>query len=195
MEDKRLWRRYRNKRRTILVISAALIITLYALKNYSILFRSLSAVGLLVSFYIMDHLFSIDFSERHYVYITIFAIFGLLLSPLYYIYPGYDKVLHLIQPIMLASIIFYMVNKLKMERKWKLVFVFFVVVGSVGLFEIGEYLLDIYFDLNLQGVFVQNLDKLDILLDRNDDSMVDMGLGVLGVTIYSMYRYLFKKKD
>ena len=110
-----------------------------------------------------------------------------MLSPLYYIYSGYDKVLHSILPIMFASIVFHMLSKLKIDLKWKLIFVFFIVIGVVGLHEVGEYWLDWFFDLKLQGVFLrdlQSLEKYKILLDRIDDTMIDMFFGVLGAAVY-----------
>jgi len=90
-----------------------------------------------------------------------------------------------------------MVSELKIELKWKMVFTFFIVLGSLGIFEIGEYLLDQFFDLKLQGVFlrsIQGLEKYDILIDRIDDTMIDMVFGVFGATIYAVSTFILLKR-
>ena len=198
MEEDVLYKKYRKKRRVIIFLSIAILSLLYMFKNASFLLRSLSAVGLLVLFYLADHLFNLDFQEKHYLFVIFIAVSSFLFSPLYYIYPQYDKIQHFVQPMMLASIVFHMVDKLNLEKKWKIVFVFFVVIGSIGVFEIGEYTLDMFFDLKLQGVFLRNiqgLEKLDILLDRIDDTMIDMALGVLGAVVYSFFMGFILRKS
>lgn len=89
-----------------------------------------------------------------------------------------------------------MIAKLKLKLKWKLTFVFFTVIGFLALFEIGEYLLDIFFDLKLQGVFlqdIQGLQKFDILLDKIEDTMIDLVLGVLGILSYILFKIFTKR--
>lgn len=185
--EERIQRSYKIKRRVIIGISVVVLALLYAFKNSSLIIRSMSTIGLLVVFYLIDHLFYLRFETRHYFFVSLIAIMGFMLSPLYFIYPSYDKILHLLIPIMFASVVLHMLEKLKLDKKWQLVFVFFVVVGAVGLHEVGEYILDYFFDWKLQGVFlrdIQGLQKYDILLDRIDDTMIDMMLGILGAGIY-----------
>lgn len=191
MNEKKIFLKYKKKRRIVVGISVLLLALLYAFKNSSFLVRTLSTIGLLVLFYAVDHFFDLDFKDRHYGYIMIIAISGFLLSPFYFIYPQYDKILHFVLPVLFGSIAFHMVDKLPLQRKWKLLFVFFIVIGVVGLHEIGEYFLDVFFDLKLQGVFLRNLqglEKYDILLDRIDDTMIDMALGVLGAAVYVLFK-------
>jgi hypothetical protein len=91
--------------------------------------------------------------------------------------------------MMFASIVLHMLKKLKLDLKWKLFFTFFIVAGFLGIFEIGEYLLDLFFDLKLQGVFLKNLQgeliNFDIIQHPLDDTMIDLSLGVIGTAIYS----------
>lgn len=186
------------KRRIIFSLCVVLFALLYAFKNTSFTVRALSTIGLLFVFYMADHLFVIHFKLRHYIFIILIAVSGFLLSPLYFVYPNYDKILHLALPVLYSSIVFYMISPLRLELKWKLTYTFFVVLGSLALFEIGEYLLDIFFDLKLQGVFlrsVQGLDKFDILVDRIDDTMIDLVLGVIGSGIYALYAFLVHRKS
>ena len=178
-----------------------ILLGLYTFKNTSFLIRSLSAMALIVFFYAVDHLFNVRFRFHHYLFIFTIAVTGFLLSPLYFIYPNFDKILHIIQPFMLASIVYHMVSQLKLKTKWDLVFTFFIIVGSLALFELGEYALDLLFDLKLQGVFLwdpQGLQKFNIILDRNDDTMIDIALGTLSAALYAGFQFIqspFKKKQ
>ena len=95
---------------------------------------------------------------------------------------------------MFASIVFFMVNKLNLKFRWNVLFTAFIVIGSLALFEIGEYYLDYLFDLKLQGVFlrdIEGVEKYRILLDRNDDTMLDSSLGVIGTGIFAFYAWIF----
>lgn len=181
------------KRWLIVGFSLALLIGLYTFKNTSFLIRTLSAMALIGFFYAFDHYFDIQFMFHHYLFIFIIAVTGFMLSPLYFIYPSFDKILHFVLPFLYASIIFFMIARLKLSRGWDLLFTFFIIVGSLALFELGEYALDLLFDLKLQGVFLWNQDgsqKFDIILDRNDDTMMDLALGTLSAAIYSGARFL-----
>lgn len=192
-------KRYRHKRRTIFGISLVLLVILYLFKDASLLLRVLSSIGLLVFFYVIDHYFDLRFEARHYVYVIIFAVFGLMLSPLYYIYSSYDKIQHFILPMLFASIVFHVISKLKLSLYWKVVFTFFVTIGFLGIFEIGEYVLDELFDMKLQGVYLRDFEglaKFNLIVNRIDDTMVDMFLGIVGSGLYTsvLYGYLKRKE-
>ena len=144
---------YQHKRRTVLGLSVLLLIMIYFFKDASFILRAVSTIIFILFFYFVDRFFDINFKIRHYFFIIAIALFSLMLSPLYFVYPQYDKVQHLIQPCLIASIIFYMIDKLKIKTKWKITFAFFITLGILGLFEIGEYALDRLFDLKLQYFF------------------------------------------
>ena len=197
MKKEDIYHKYKYKRGAIIGLCVLILLLLYAFKNASFLIRSLSAVGFLILFYMIDHFFDLEFKEYHYFFIVIIAVSSFLLSPLYYVYPQYDKIQHLFLPILFSSIVFHMIWRLDLKLKWKIVFVFFVVIGSLGMFEIGEYWLDYFYDLKLQGVFlrdVQGLEKYNLLLDRNDDTMIDLLLGIIGSAVYSLSVYFWLKR-
>ena len=188
----KLHMKYKTKRRMTIAIALAILASLYAFKNFSYFIRASSAVALLLVFYLADHIFDLEFKKKHYVFIFLVAVSSFLLSPLYYIYSNYDKVQHFIQPMFFASIVFHMMKRLKLETKWKLVFTFFVIAAGVGIFEIGEYLLDYFFGLKFQGVYIRDIsgvEKLNLLMDRIDDTMVDMVLGMIGSAMYCVCTY------
>jgi hypothetical protein len=172
--------------------------TLYLIKNAHFSLITISAVSFLIIFYLIDHIFDLNFDTKHYVFITIMAIFGILMGPFFFINPHYDKVQHLIFPIMLGSLIFHLVRNIKLQLKWKLIFVFFIILGSLTIFELLEYAGDLIFDLKLQGVFIINqLDptQIEVFLDRLDDTMVDLFLGLIGAAIYVFSIAIFFKKN
>lgn len=185
-----LLKRYKRKRRIVLAVSILMFGALYAFKNVSTSVRSLSAIIFLGAFYLMDHLFELDFKDRHYLFIAFMAVFGLLFSQLYFIYPYYDKIQHLTFPMMLGSLTYHMVSLLKLEKKWKLVFVFFIIIGSIGVFEIGEYTIDQTFNSRLQGVFIGDSE----FQSQIDDTMIDLSLGVVGAAVYVSTIALFFRK-
>ncbi len=187
MFNKRFHLDYPAKRLFLILFSVILLLAFYFFQDASTLLRVISTIAALFLFYLGDHLFDVKFKKRHYAYMFIIIISGFLASPLYFIYPNYDKIQHFFQPMLLCSLIFYMISKLHLELKWKLTFTFFIVVALLGMFEMGEYGLDYLFDFKLQGVFLrdaQGLDKLEILMDPLTDTIVDLAYGILGSTIY-----------
>ncbi|MEK6850386.1 MAG: hypothetical protein AABX85_02325 [Nanoarchaeota archaeon] len=97
-----------------------------------------------------------------------------------------------------CSIIFYMISKLHLELKWKIVFAFFIVVAILGIFEIGEFAMDSFFNYKLQGVFlrdIQGIEKFHIIMDPLKDTMIDMIFGILGAGVYCItFAFIMRKK-
>jgi hypothetical protein len=189
---------YTTKRRIVLSISLIVLGILFIFKSLNFLILSFSAIAFIAVFYITDHLFDLRFKARHYIFAVLISIASFLLYNLYSVYPAYDKFLHFVQPIMFASIFFHMTYELRLKLKWRLLFVFFIVTGSVGVFEIGEWTLDKFFDLDLQGVVLKEVqefgEKLIVLQEPIDDTMIDMGLGILGAALYSISVYAAYRK-
>ena len=189
---------YRKKRTAIIIFTVLLLLAIYLFKDASYALRSISSIAFVVLFYVIGHFFDIRFKRRHYFYIILIAIFSFLLSPLYFLYPNYDKIQHIIQPMFTCSIIFYMISKLHLELKWKIVFTFFIVAAILGLFEIGEFILDSFFNYKLQGVFLRDIhgiEKFRLLMDPLKDTMIDMLFGVLGAGMYCItFAFVMRRK-
>ncbi|MEK6908638.1 MAG: hypothetical protein AABX23_01140 [Nanoarchaeota archaeon] len=184
---------YRHKRLIVGIISFLLVIAIYLFKDSSsITLRYSTFIGLVIAFYILDYLFDVRFHFKHYFFIIVIGVSGLMLSHLYFIHPQYDKIQHFILPIMLCSIFFFMVNKLKLALKWKITFTVLSIAGLLGIFEIGEYILDLLFNFRLQGVYLRDLtglEKFNLLLNPLDDTMVDLSFGILGSSLYALYAW------
>jgi len=194
-----------HKKRVILIsIGVILLILLYALKNTSYFTRVATFIFSIALFYFTDNFFKLDFKMRHYILVTIIATTGILLSPLYFLYSGYDKILHFVSPLLMSFLVFFLVNKTKVKFSTKLLITFSVVVMLITMFEIIEYAVDQFFNFQLQGVFKRDysgLVKLNIIMNKNDDTMMDLILGSIGTLFFaggriieSYYKKLMKKK-
>ncbi len=191
---------YKNKRILIIGISLFLLLVFYLFKNLSTSLRILSFIFGLIIFYLTDHMFEIDFKLRHYYYIIIILAFGFLFSPLYFLSSVYDKILHLIMPILGCLLIFHIVDKKKLSMQWKLLITFMFIISFLAFQEIGEYLVDILWDLKLQGVYIRDIrgiEKLNLVMTQIDDTMIDLILGIIGALSFiagKSISYFYKKK-
>ncbi len=190
--------KYKTKRRIILGISIFLFISLYFFKNTSTLLRILATLTGLISFYIFDHYYDANFELKHYSYILAFCFFGIFLSPFYFLSENYDKFLHLVIPILISSIIFFIVNKQNLNLRWKIVTTLMFTIGVLTIFEIMEYALDTLWNFQLQGVYIRDitgLEKFNIIIDKNDDTMIDLILGIFGSLIFSFSKIIENWKN
>jgi hypothetical protein len=186
---------YLRKRIFIIIFSILVLLSIYFFRDDDFILRVVTSIVTLILFYTLDHIFNIKFKAKHYTFITIITIAGVMLSPLYFISPQYDKILHLFQPILICSILFHVINKLKITDKWKIWFTFFITLSILTLFEMGEYSLDRFFDFKLQGVYLRDisgLNKLDMLQEPIDDTMIDLFFGTLGCCIYGIFSSIKK---
>jgi len=155
--------------------------------------RLITTVGGLFGFYLFDSVVDLKMSLRHYLFVGAIFLGGVMLSPLYYLFGWYDKILHVVQPMFLASIVLHVVVPLQITSRWKFFFTFFVVLGVLGLFEIGEYLIDTMFDSKLQGVFRKAEQGFVLVQGRIDDTIIDLILGVLGTLSYLFFTVLYRR--
>jgi len=186
-------------------IGIFLFALLYALKNTSYFTRASTFIFSVVMFFIVDYFFALNFKKRHYLIFILISAAGVLLSPLYFISSSYDKILHLSSPFFISILIFFLINKLKTKFSIKLLLTISIVIALLTLFEIGEFTLDKLFDLKLQGVYLRDysgVEKLNIIMDKNDDTMIDLILGTISalifalakITIFHYKRYILKEK-
>lgn len=158
-----------------------------------------SLIGLILVIgagHLFDYTFDLKLRKRDYFFVYFMTIAGITLSMLYYKIPNYDKVEHLLFPMMFASIAFYILTrKLKISLGWRLFLTFFIIVGSLSIFEVIEYFLDLLFNWKMQGVFIEDASGNFIeVLDRINDTMIDIALGILGTLIY-IFSVLFIERN
>ncbi len=172
---------------SIIFLGVLFAVIIAAYESYWFIAQAAATVALMILFIVADHYWNIGFKTRHYIFMLIISITSFLLSDLYFVYSYYDKILHFVIPMLLGSLVFHMVTKLDLRVKWRLLFTFLIISASLGIFEMGEYSLDYFFDLQLQGVYVRDFDTLEkyqLVLGKIDDTMLDMMLGTLGALVY-----------
>ncbi len=192
---------FKSRRARIIYITIGIIIfgLLYALKNTGYSLRLAAFLFSILLFYVIDLWLELGFEKRHYGIFIIVALTGIIFSPLYFISPDYDKLLHLVSPVFLSMLIFFLLDKVKMKFSTKIFLTFAVMIAILSLFEIGEYALDQLFGLKLQGVYIRDLSgisKLNIIMDKNDDTMIDLLFGTIGALIFVLTRTIifYKRK-
>jgi len=107
------------KRKLYIAIGIFLFILLYALKNTSYFTRSFGFVFVILLFFIGDYFFKFGFKNYHYAILVSIAALGILFSPLYFIYPNYDKTLHIISPVLVCILIFFFSKQNKNKLFYK----------------------------------------------------------------------------
>lgn len=188
-----------------IIIGIIVLFILYALKNTGYFVRFTGFFVSFFLFFLFDSFFKMDFKRHHYFIFTLISAAGILLSPLYYLSADYDKVLHLVSPALMCILIFFMINKLNTKFSIKVVLTIFCMITILALFEIGEFGFDKLFDWKLQGVYLRDysgVEKLNLVMDKNDDTMADLILGVIGslifaaskTSIFYYKRYFLRKK-
>ena len=187
-----LYMEYRIKRGILISATIILLVILYTFKNYSLALRITAFLFSIYTLYAIDKLFNVRFKIIHYVLFLLVLTFSLLFSPMYFISEYYDKLLHLFLPIIISILVFFMINRLKIEFRWKILMTFTTLITLLTLFEIGEFALDKLFDLKLQGVYLRDISgiaKYNILMDKNDDTMIDLILGIIGSFSFCVFKY------
>ena len=113
-----------------------------------------------------------------------------LVVPLLNATTHYDKLLHFFHPILLSSIVFFTISKLKIKKLQALYLTFFIVLASFAIFEIIEYAGDLLFKWGMQGNYVRGTGGElggQVLLAPIDDTMIDLTLGMIGALVYFLF--------
>lgn len=186
----------KTRRRAIIVLVSILLLLLYITRSFSILIPfSISLIALLLFSYI-DKSYKFNFPERYYIYIFLMFLLGSIIGPgnppfgLYYRGVFYDKFLHTINPIMASAILFFIINRLEITLKWKLLMTVTIVFGILSVWEIGEYLLDNIFGSFHQGVYLKDFltqNGFSEVSGALTDTMRDLIFGLIGSIIYALY--------
>ena len=149
------------------------------------------SIILIYGFYIFDKTFNIEFQKKHYILMSIIVLTGpTLVVPLLNATMHYDKLLHFIHPILLSSIVFFIISKLKIKKLHALYITFFIVLASFAIFEIIEYAGDLLFKWGIQGNYVRGTGGElggQILIAPIDDTMIDLTLGMIGAGVYFLF--------
>ncbi len=175
----------------ITVISVVMLITHFLLGLNSVL-GIISSTFFIIAFYLVDRIFKIKFKIVHYIIIMIIIILGMLIGEYaYFIYPNFDKILHLTLPFFGAVVIYYALGKSDLKFKYRLLLTFTSIITFLTLQEIVEYILDVLLNAKLQGVFIsqqiENIKALATTQSRIDDTMWDLIYGFISSLAFVLY--------
>jgi hypothetical protein len=181
---------------------AIILAVLYYLQGTSYFAGGLTFILSTLLIYFSDKYFKLGLRWYHYFILILMALAGLFLSPLYEVFIFYDKILHFINPILGCFVIFYLVDKSDLDLRMKLFLTFTVMITIISFAEIIEFILDRVFDSRLQGVFKGGLEgmlkyagnsEIQIIQDKNTDTMIDLILGFLGSMVFVFSRFFYEK--
>lgn len=142
------------------------------------------AIVLFLLFYAIDRIFKIEFETKHYLFMGLIVIGSYVLMPLYHVYFYYDKFLHFTQSLLLSAVVFHMIKRLKIKKKWAFIITIFIIVGIGSMFEITEFGIDRFYGLQTQGVFLRSIQghigQFVGVMDPLTDTDLDMLFNLLG---------------
>lgn len=104
-------------------------------------------------------------------------------------------------PIFGCGLVFYAISKKNLNLTWNLLITFMFILSFLTLHEIGEYFLDMFWDMKLQGVYIGNISQihnLNLVMSQIDDTMMDLILGVGGSLIFILNKmgvHFYKTKN
>ena len=150
------------------IIATTFLYILYYFRNSDHFAGAIAFVLTVSFFHLADRIFKIKFKKHHYAILIFMATFGVLLSQLYFVYIHYDKILHYFFPFLGCFLVFYIVNQLKIDFKTKVIFTFTIMITLISISEIVEFILDLLFNLKLQGNFEGEMQGLLKLADQEE---------------------------
>ncbi len=125
--------------------------------------------------------------SNNYKPFILLSFWAHLLGELYF-YEGfaflyYDKILHILTPILITLIVYDYVKKSNI--RYPQVVVFFMVLGGICSYEIFEYFLDLILGYDMLGV---TSPEGIILMDAVNDTFIDLILGGISSFVTLMFK-------
>jgi hypothetical protein len=117
----------------------------------------------------------------------------------FYTVQNYDKILHLLDPLIICPLIYYLLKE-KIENKKILILISVALLLSFELiWEIWEYFSDLFLGTHLQGVFIYVKDSLGNLqltqtMSPLTDTIYDMLDNLIGSLIWAAGALFFTRK-
>jgi len=133
------------------------------------------------------------------VFVVLTNIFGEIFSGLFYRYMSYDKLLHLINPVIISILFYYYFRDKIKDKKILLILCVSLTLSLELLWEIFEAGFDYIFKTQMQGVFIQTgKDVFGVgvrqTMDQFADTIWDMVDAVLGSIIFVAGFYFYQRR-
>ncbi|MFC1686216.1 hypothetical protein ACFLZZ_04330 [Nanoarchaeota archaeon] len=189
---------YRTKFLFVIISSLLILLALILWGETDYLVRYFTTVVTLLLFLFVDWKWDINYRRRHYAYVLIMAIGGIIMTPLYFVYAWYDKALHLIFPFFLFFLVHYLVSKYTKSFRERIIISVIATFALTVLFEVGEYVVDLLFGWKLRGVFIRNFQstqEYDVFLGRTIDTILDLIYNIFSIFVGVFTIYFAPKRS
>ncbi|MEN9625891.1 MAG: hypothetical protein RL557_219 [archaeon] len=137
--------------------------------------------GLVVSLYVGERLFSLDFHKEHYTFVSVLALSFLFFYYLHSLFVYVDKPLHFFGGFVIAFLFYHALKQKKFRKKSLIALIFFLSLLVILGYELYEFTLDRLFDAHMQGVYRIVEGKRVIMISGVQDTVQDILLGMLGI--------------
>jgi len=129
---------------------------------------------------------------------VVLGMLGEIFLMLYYHHLYYDKILHVVNPIIGCLFVYYLIKDKFRDKRLIIAFCAFAVISFALGWEIFEYGYDNLFGGTMQGVSVLeagygNSEIFRQIVSPVDDTMVDMILTFAGTIVFALGFWLKKK--
>lgn len=120
--------------------------------------------------------------------IFIANVFGEIFLGLFYIFPRFDKVIHLLSPLAICAFLYFLLEHRVPDKKMRLLFSASILLSFELMWEILEYFFDQIFHTVLQGVAQIGMESFNtgptLIMPRFQDTIYDMALNLVGAVLF-----------
>ncbi len=123
-------------------------------------------------------------------------LFGELFLGLFYIVPNFDKIIHLLSPLVVCTLFYFIFEKKIQNKKILILFSVSLLLSWELCWEIVEYFADKWFSLLLAGVHitgVENFKSTLQVMDVYQDTIYDMFYNLIGSVIWAVGALFFTR--
>lgn len=135
------------------------------------------------------------------VFIILMHLFGEVYFELFYVFPNYDKILHLINPILLSILIYSILKSKGKDNYRRILATILILLILTILWELLEFALDQIFGSYMQGVHLKtgkgifsSQDGNIKVMNRTTDTILDSIISLFGIFISWIFLVLFTRK-
>ncbi|MDP3966028.1 MAG: hypothetical protein Q8Q04_00680 [archaeon] len=115
-------------------------------------------------------------------------LFGELFIGLFYIIPQFDKIIHILSPLIGCTLFYFLFEKKIKNKKMLILFSVILLISWGALWEIVEYFSDKYFHTLLVGVHlagIENFKPIQIM-EPLEDTIYDMFYSLIGTVVWAI---------
>ena len=132
-------------------------------------------------------------------FIVLLNVFGETIFEWYYLFIHYDKLLHLINPVIGCLFIYHLVKNKIRDKKMLMMFCVFAVISIAIGWEISEFGFDKLTNYGMQGVKLMDGGHFflvgEVVMPPFDDTMLDLICDVAGALVFGLVFWIKNIKN